>query len=70
MFGRCRLDIWTLEAQNIAKKRYMKCTLCLGFVGARHLLELKLPVISGWPWRLQSLVLFCKLSGAFMSIFK
>ena len=38
----------TLGAQNIVKKTYMKCTFCLGLVGALCPLELELPAISGW----------------------
>ena len=30
------------------KVLYMKCTLCLGLVGAQYLSKLELPVISGW----------------------
>ena len=37
----------TLGAQNIAKKRYMKCTFCLNLVGALYPSELELPAISG-----------------------
>ena len=37
----------TSGAKNIAKKRYMKCTFCLGLVGALYPSELELPVISG-----------------------
>ena len=38
----------TSGAQNIAEKRYMKCTFCLGLVGVLYPLELELPAISGW----------------------
>ena len=31
---------------NITKKRYMKCTFCLGLVGALYPSELELPVVS------------------------
>ena len=34
----------TSGAQNIAKKRYMKCRFCLGLVGALYPSELELPV--------------------------
>ena len=34
----------TSGAQNIAKKRYMKCTFCLGLVGVLYPSELELPV--------------------------
>ena len=37
----------TLGAQNIAKKRYMKCTFCLGLVGALYPSDMELPVVSG-----------------------
>ena len=40
--------LWTSGAQNIAKKRYMKCTFYLSLVGALYLSELELPAISGW----------------------
>ena len=39
----------TSGAQNIAKKRYMKYTLCLSLVGAMYLLELELPAIAVGP---------------------
>ena len=34
-----------LGAQNIAKKRYMKCTFCLSLVGVLYPSELELPAI-------------------------
>ena len=44
--GRCPprfyFMLWTLGDQNIAKIRYMKCTFCLGLVGARYPSELEL----------------------------
>ena len=35
-------------AQNIVKKKYMKCTFCLSLVGALYPSELELPAISSW----------------------
>ena len=61
--------LWTLGAQNIAKKRYMKCTFSLGLVGARYPLDLELPVISVGPGESDFLCFFCKLSGTFMSVY-
>ena len=29
--------LWTLGAQNVANKKYMKCTFCLGLVGKLEL---------------------------------
>ena len=53
VFGQCLprycFMLRTLGAHIIAKKkRYMKCTLCLGLVGTRYPSELELPVISSW----------------------
>ena len=42
-----RLDFFTLltlGARDIAKRRYMNCTLSLGLVGVRYLPELELLV--------------------------
>ena len=36
----------TSGVQNIAKKRYMKCTLCLGLVGLQHPSELLIAKMS------------------------
>ena len=59
----------TSGAQNIAKKRYMKCTFCLGLVGTLYPSELELPVINGLIQVSPFLALFCKLSGAFTGVF-
>ena len=51
VLGGVCLDFFMLRtsgAQNIAKKKYMKCILSLGSVGVQHLLELELPVVIGW----------------------
>ena len=47
VFAKIFFMLRTSGAQNIAKKRYMKCTFCLSLVGVLYPSELELPVISG-----------------------
>ena len=41
VFAKIFFMLQTSGAQNIAKKRYMKCTLCLGLVGVLYPSELE-----------------------------
>ena len=56
---------WTSGAQNIAKKRYMKCTFCLGLVGALYPSKLELPVIS---WLVQVSPIFSAFTESFLEL--
>ena len=54
------VKLWTLGVQNIAKKKYMKCTLSLVLVEAQHPSELEPPVITG------STPMFSAFSASFL----
>ena len=62
--------VWISGAQNIAKKRYMKCTFCLGLVGVWYPLEPELTIYKRLVQVSLIFITFSELSETFMSVFK